>query len=99
MDSWSNFWYRNKPLYEKMIATGHTYKKNKGSGHFVNKDGDYVPFPVGYVTGVGYLKNGSPYPYYVSIQGTNGWYQRSFTNFGQALKWGRTITIEQENKS
>jgi hypothetical protein len=101
MDGWSNFWYRNKPLYDKMIEEGNTYKpdKDKGLGYFVNKDGDYVSFPVGYVTGIGYDNNGNPKPYYVSIKESNGWRQHSFRTFNEALEWGKTITIEEENKS
>ena len=41
----------NQPLYDEMIEKGFTFKRENGKAFFVDKWGDYTPFPTGYITG------------------------------------------------
>ncbi len=78
----------NAPLHEKMVQAGNRLVERKGYRHYVDSTGIYVPYPVGYITGVGYSpSNGTPTPYYASVQGPNGWVQRYFKTSNEAEQW------------
>lgn len=94
MDAWSNFWTHNKPLYDQMIAKGFTFKRGKQNAHFVDTNGEYVSFPRGYITGVGYSDNGTPTPYFASICLGDSWAQRSFKTYSEAIDWAKGYAIE-----
>lgn len=81
----------NAPLHEAMKAKGYELIQKQNLVHYVDSEGKYVPYPVGYITGPQYSNNGNPKPYSMSVQGRNGWHQRSFSskeiNSGEAAKW------------
>ena len=91
MDAWPTFWKHNKPLYDLMIAKGFKFKHDELS-HFVDSDDNYVAYPAGYITGVGYNDNGTPTPFYASINlgEGNGILQRSFKTRQETVKWAFT---------
>ena len=88
MDAWPTFWTHNKPLYEAHIKAGYTFKHGDRTAHFVDSDGEYAAYPVGYITGVGVSKNGSPRPYYASVYLGDSWAQGSFSTYQEAITWG-----------
>lgn len=101
MDSWSRFWKHNKPLHEAHIKKGFTFKKGERTSHFVDNEGNYASFPIGYITGVGHNNNGTPTPYYASVYlGESGWAQRSFATIKEAADWaldkGKQVLAEQD---
>lgn len=89
MDSWPAFWKHNKPLYEAMLAEGCSFKRNVTAGlsSFRDANGEYVDYPVGYITGPCFQDNGNRKPWYASIKGSDGWRQRSFADRDDAINW------------
>lgn len=89
MDAWPTFWKHNKPLFEKHIADGFLFKNSERTSHFIDSDGNYAPFPVGYITGVGCsLDVGHPHPWHASVYlGDRGWAQRGFGTRDEAIAW------------
>jgi hypothetical protein len=69
----------NKPLHEAMIARGCKWVSTSSKEYFTF-DGEYEPYPAGYIRGPQFHENGNPRPYSYSVQGRNGWLQRSFTH-------------------
>lgn len=89
MDAWPTFWNHNKPLFEQHVAAGFRFVRNKDKAHFVDADGNYANYPVGYITGVGYVKNGNPNPYYASVYLGDGWAQCNGKTADEAEKKAR----------
>ena len=85
MDSWPFFWKHNKPLFDAMIAAGWQFKDTGPHRHFVDKIGNYVAYPVGYITGPTYYSDSQKY--YASVMGPNGWLQRGFASRQNACEW------------
>jgi len=73
----------NAPLKEKMEKSGCRFIHKENKAYFVDNNDKYEPFPVGYITGPSSFERG----YYVSIQGKNGWLQRSGYNLSELEKW------------
>lgn len=79
----------NKPLHEAMIARGCEWVSTSSKEYFTF-DGEYEPYPAGYIRGPQFHENGNPRPYSYSVQGRNGWLQRSFTHqevFTEGPRW------------
>lgn len=94
-DAWPAAWAHNEPLFEAMIASGCQFKNSKGLAHFVTSNGEYQPFPAGYVT-YGSSFNGSPNPYHASVMLGNGsWAQRSYPGHPQCLEWAIPYAEDQ----
>jgi len=75
---------QNAPLRAKMEKRGYHLNISKDKRKFfIDKEGKYVPYPVGYITGPG-MSNGS---YYMSVQGKNGWSQKSGLDILELKKW------------
>ena len=89
MDAWPTFWDWNKPLFEQHVAAGFRFVRNKDTAHFVDANGDYASHPVGYITGIGYSKNGSPNPYYASVYLGDSWAQYSGKTAAEVEKKAR----------
>jgi hypothetical protein len=69
---------QNRSLYDQMIQKGCRWKSGPRYQHFVDAEGDYAEYPVGYITGPCRAEeNGSGTPYYISVNGADGWRQRS----------------------
>lgn len=95
MDAWPTFWRHNKPLYERHIAAGYRFKHGDKTAHFVDGNGEYATYPVGYITGVGYNDNGTPTPYYASVYlGESGWAQRSYKTRQECVDWAFEYAAE-----
>lgn len=87
MDGFPDFWHKNKILYDTMIMYGYKYVHRNGCAFFEDHKGKYIEFPEGYITGVGFNNNGTPYPYYASVNTKVGWAQRSFKTRLGAISW------------
>jgi hypothetical protein len=68
----------NEQLRKVMFDRGCEWKSNAIYEHFT-RDGEYEPYPVGYIRGPQFHSNGNHRPYSYSVQGRDGWLQRSFT--------------------
>jgi len=81
----------NAPLHAAMLAAGNRFVKEKGREFFRDENGNYASYPVGYIRGPHRAENGSPRPWSFSVQGEEGWHQRSFTSRehwnGEGLMW------------
>lgn len=97
LDPLDSFYHHNKPLYDKMIADGNILVHENGYQKFVDKDNNYVDYPVGYVTGPMFENRSIPYPHYVSIKSENGWVQRSFRTFSECVDWAKSYIKEHFN--
>lgn len=88
MDAWPTFWSHNEPLFNEMIKKGFKFKRDNKLAYFVDSEGEYANFPVGYITGPGVdYNNGNPRPWYASVNGHNGWAQRSGKNQQEVVAW------------
>ena len=85
-DAWPTFWGHNEPLFNAHILAGYSFKHGPLS-HFVDSNGDYAPYPKGYITGVGYSDNGTPRPYYASVFLGDGWAQRVAKSRQECIEW------------
>lgn len=95
----------NKPLDAMMKAKGckkaHkeiwvSLKENKYNSHYVDKDGEFVDYPSGYITGPATCREG----FYVSVKTGETWAQRTFKN-GQiqvAYSWAIPLAKEHMTK-
>lgn len=74
----------NTPLREQMKRKGCTLVHRDGKASFY-RDGVYVPYPPGYVTGPSSCSEG----FYLSVQGPNGWHQRTWRagQYAKAEQW------------
>ncbi len=81
----------NQPLKLKMESKGFRLKFTKDHTFFVDANGKYEPYPIGYITGPHHGGNGE---LYMSVQGPNGWRQRSFKNESEAVKWALATAKE-----
>lgn len=79
----------NERLHRHMLDNGYTLKKGNKYTHYIDSDGNYVSYPIGYITGPSRgtdALTGKPY-WYCSVQGGNGWRQRSGTTPEEVSKW------------
>jgi hypothetical protein len=99
-DAWPSAWSHNKPLFDRMIEQGFSFKWDTHTAYFVDKDGKYVNFPAGYVTGPSFNDNGSPRPCYASTCLGGSWVQYSSPArqdaLEQALERARLVLQEAE---
>lgn len=79
-------WPGNAALTAQMINEGYQFKRNGWYEHFIDAEGKYVEYPIGYIRGP-YCdrSSGNPRPWCVSVKGPGGWHQRSFRD-GQMEK-------------
>jgi hypothetical protein len=85
-DCWPKVWQQNKALFDDMIFKQNCkFQEGKNTASFIDIDGKYVSFPVGYITYNFYpADRGTPY---ISVQGKNGWLQKSSKNHQELLQW------------
>lgn len=79
----------NEQLRKVMFDRGCEWKQTTSKEYFT-KDGEYEPYPVGYIRGPHFSECGSRTPYSYSVQGRDGWLQRSFSHTDVAIegaKW------------
>ena len=93
----------NRPLRDEMFRIGFEWKSTKTHEHFVDSDGEYVPYPLGYIRGAHLSENGSPRPWSFSVQGHDGWHQRSFPTLSRdaydwALETAKEIILDTKDK-
>lgn len=69
---------RNQELFDEMLRQGKTYVCTETHHYFTNPDHSYFGFPKGFITGPQYSR-GTPTPVCMSVNGPNGWLQRSGT--------------------
>lgn len=80
----------NRRLYDEMIQLGFSWHSGSRYAHFINAAGKYEPFPVGYITGPSRAEeNGNGKPWYISVNGPDGWHQKSGTvaDIGRLKAW------------
>jgi hypothetical protein len=76
----------NRRLHQEMLDNGYSIKETINKRHYIDSDGNYVSFPVGYITGPSYV-SGSLNPYYCSVQGETGWHQRTGSTPEEVREW------------
>lgn len=69
----------NARLFDAAIADGKTFFRDDNYQYMKNTDGSFYGWPVGFITGPQFCNNGNPRPFQLSVNGTNGWHQRSGT--------------------
>ncbi len=75
---------QNAPLKAEMESKGCKLITKDGKQYFVDKEGKYANFPVGYITGPSkHDREG----FYMSVYGVNGWSQRSGHDIYELEKW------------
>jgi hypothetical protein len=90
MDAWPEFWDHNRPLFERHIGAGFRFVGGKETASFVDKDGNYAAFPVGYITGPLCDYNGSPRPWHVGVYlGVRGWFSWTAATRTEAVSVAR----------
>ena len=77
----------NYRLHAEMVDKGYAFHRGERYEHFVDKDNAYQAYPVGYIRGPHYEANGNPNPHSCSVQGENGWHQRSFKTRAETIDW------------
>lgn len=87
MNAWSEFTEDNRELDIQMESNGFHMTQSNGICCYRNEQGEYIPYPVGYITGPGFCGNGNPNPWYCSVQGNDGWHQRGFKTREEAIAW------------
>lgn len=87
----------NAPLKREMEAKGYRWRQGITYAHFVDEQGDYVPFPSGYITGPS-KSSGSPTPWYCSVRIGEYWVQRSFETADEARSWALNYVKENEDE-
>jgi hypothetical protein len=66
----------NKPLADAFKAKGYKWKAKDGKAYFVDNEGNYAGFPVGYITGP--CRDGNQIgKSYASVYLGDGWWQRT----------------------
>ena len=79
IEEWDGTWPGNAALTAQMINKGYRFKRDKQYEHFVDAEGKFVEYPVGYIRGPHCDRsNGTPRPWSVGVNGPDGWHQRSF---------------------
>ncbi len=76
---------QNASLKAEMESKGCKLITKDGKQYFVDKEGKYANFPVGYITGPS--KDGNSGGFYMSVYGVNGWSQKSGHNISELEKW------------
>jgi hypothetical protein len=86
----------NKPLKKAMEDNGFLLVHRDGKTYFVDKNGEYQSYPVGYITGPSSCEQG----YYVSVKGRDGWAQRTFKadRTAQTAEWALERAKEALNE-
>jgi hypothetical protein len=69
----------NRNLNLQMQAKGCRFVTREPYQHFIGADGAYAPYPPGYIRGIGSTC--------MSVQGHNGWHQRTFQTIARAQEW------------
>lgn len=86
---------RNQELHNAMLQKGYHYSKSKDYENFADKDGKYVPYPVGYIRGP-YPTYGhsNRYPHGIVVKGSEDWIESSFKTITEATDWA----VKEQNK-
>ena len=87
LSSLRTFKTNNEPLAKKLNAAG-AFLVHKREHVFFEKNGEFVPYPPGYITGPMSCADG----FYVSVQGPDGWRQRTYPHgkMAEAEEWALT---------
>ena len=78
----------NSRLHQEMLDKGYLFHSGDGMQYFHNSDNGYVNYPIGYITGpCRSTDNGSGKPWYCSVNGQNGWHQKSSASRDEVIDW------------
>ena len=75
-------------LHKEHLDKGYRYISRNGYRVFVDDNDEYVSPPHGYITGPFFdNSNGTPRPWYVSVNSPDGWHQRSGVDPSELKSW------------